>query len=94
MEGVLQVQMPPLKRKRSYSIDYSLCVLCQKKENESLVAESKSSKKLLEALAKRSMFGDKTFECSYELLLRIGELLEKMLVGIYLVINGALTRWN
>ena len=39
-------------------------IVPKKKKNESL-AESKSSKKSLEALAKRKKFGNKKFECFY-----------------------------
>lgn len=67
MEGVLQVEMHATKRKRR-SIDYSLCILCQKNQQEALVAESKSATKLFEALTKRSQYEDTEFEYVEELL--------------------------
>jgi len=60
MEGVLQVELPPSKRKKKNS-DYNLCILCQKSNNQDLIDVSSCSDKLLEAFRKRQQLGFTSF---------------------------------
>ena len=62
MEGVIQVQLPPSKRRKTPSINRDLCLLCQINNREPLVQESKNCKKLFEVLVTRQRYNDVLFE--------------------------------
>src|SRR6218665_1926136 len=62
MEGIIQVQLPPSKRRKTPGIDHNLCLLCQISNGEPLVQESKSCKKLFDTLVTRQQYNDLQFE--------------------------------
>ena len=61
MEGVLQVSLPPSKKKKWDNLNFDMCILCQKRKKEDLVQTSRSTQKLLDALTTRRMCEDEEY---------------------------------
>ena len=73
MEGTIQVELPPSKRRRSGSMNRDLCVLCQNETREALVQESKSGHKLCEALYLRQQCENTEFQQAADLVQHIDD---------------------
>ena len=61
MEGVLQVDLPPAKKKKWETLNFNLSILCQKITEEQLLKKSKSTQKLLDVLTCRRLCKDEEY---------------------------------